>query len=374
MQFSFGIEHEVAFLNKDGSFADFSQTRFADFDQIIRMLPLYPEDYPQLRIGDAGIKKKRWYIEGFERFENSEIPIDCVPKGIEIRTTIHPSIKGAIAELTESFYLLQDAAKSFAFTPVLCSFNPYYEVFEPNPPLNVYEVKRRQASPEKQTAHIPMLTYGPDLNISVKGFTTEQVIDIGKKFTYYSPFVVPFSYSSPFCAGSLWDGLSLRTYVRTGARPAVMVFIDEPEQLIVSSPSLTKKARIPAEVGRIEFKAFDSCDDFSIYAALLALLKGLVIDRSLPGRAIVPDTTLHQLSAWEGFENQQIFLAARKVFDTARRALQDDPDLELCNILETFLGRRKTPAHGLIEEYHNGSSIEQTLRNTYKSLRYRSNG
>ena len=374
MQFSFGIEHEVAFLSKDGRFADFSRTRFADFDQIIRMLPLYPEDYPQLRIGDAGIKKKRWYIEGFERFENSEIPIDCVPKGIEIRTTIHPSITGAIAELTESFYLLQDTANSFGFSPVLCSFNPHYEVFEPNPPLNAYEVKRRQASPEKQTAHIPMLTYGPDLNISAKGFTTEKVIDIGKKFTYYSPFVVPFSYSSPFCAGSLWDGLSLRTYVRTGARPAVMVFIDEPEQLIASSPSLTKKARIPAEVGRIEFKAFDSCDDFSIYAALLALLKGLLIDRSLPGRAIVPDTTLHQLSAREGFKNQQIFLAARKVFDTARRALQDDPDLELLNFLETSLDKRKTPAHGLIEAYHNGSSIEETLKNTYKSLRYKSKG
>lgn len=38
------------------------------------------------------------------------------------------------------------------------------------------------------------------------------------------------------------------------------------------SPSLTKPARLPAEVGRIEFKACDSCDDFALYAALLALL------------------------------------------------------------------------------------------------------
>jgi hypothetical protein len=152
-----------------------------------------------------------------------------------------------------------------------------------------------------------------------------------------------------------------------------MVFIGEPTQLIESNPSLTKKARIPAEVGRIEFKACDSCDDFSIYAALLALLKGLVIDRSLPGRAIVPDTTLHQLSAREGFENQQILSAARKVFDTARRALQDDPDLDLLNHLETSLDRRKTPAHGLIEAYHNGSSIEEILKNSYISLRCKSN-
>jgi gamma-glutamyl:cysteine ligase YbdK (ATP-grasp superfamily) len=369
VQFSFGIEHEVAFLNQDNKFADFSQTKFADFDQIISKLPLHPEDYPQLRIGDAGIKVKRWYIEGFERFENSNMPVDCVPKGIEIRTTIHSNIEGAIAELTESFNLLQDIANSFGYYTVLCSFNPYYKLFEPNPPLNAYEVERRQASPEKQTAHIPMLSFGPDLSISVKGFSTEQVIDIGKKLTYYSPFIVPFSFSSPFFGGILWDGLSVRTYIRTGARPAVMVFIDEPEQLIKSSPSLTKKARLPAEVGRIEFKAFDSCGDFSIYAALFALLKGLTIDHSLPGRAIVPDATLHKLSAQEGFENEHIFLTAKKVLDAAKSALRDDPDLELFVSLENFLNERKTPAHKLIEVFQNNGSIEETLRNTYNDLK-----
>ena len=174
MEFSFGIEHEVAFLNREGEFADFSRTTFDDFNQIIEELPLYPQDYPQLRIGDAGIKKKRWYIEGFERFEDSEKVVDCVPKGIEIRTTIHSSIKDTISELTESFHLLTDIASSFGFTPVLVSFNPFHTVFEPDPPLNAYEIKRRQASPEKQTAHIPMLTYGPDLNLSVKGLTTEE--------------------------------------------------------------------------------------------------------------------------------------------------------------------------------------------------------
>ena len=105
--FQFGIEHEVAFLNKQGKFADFSCTQFEDFNQIIERLPTYPDDYVHLRIGDAGIKKKRWYIEGFERFIESEKVIDCVPKGIEIRTTIHSSIQGAITELSNSFNLLQ---------------------------------------------------------------------------------------------------------------------------------------------------------------------------------------------------------------------------------------------------------------------------
>lgn len=365
----FGIEHEVAFLNRDGEFADFSRTTFDDFNEIIEKLPLYPQDYPQLRIGDAGIKVKRWYIEGFERFKDSEKPVDCVPKGIEIRTRIHSSIKNTISELTESFYLLTDIANSFGFTPVLLSFNPYHAVFEPAPPLNAYEIKRRQASPEKQTAHIPMLTYGPDLSLSVKGLTTERVIDIGKKLTYYSPFVVPFSFSSPFYGGNLWNGLSVRTFVRTGARPAVMVFIDEPEKLVKSSPSLTKKARIPAEVGRIEFKAFDSCDDFSLYSGLFVLLKGLVVDQSLPGRAIVPDPELHQVSAQEGFDNNHVFLGAKESVHAVRIALDSDPDCEMLAPIEALLEERKTPAHRLKEVFNQELSIEKTLKKTYRDLR-----
>ena len=216
--FHFGIEHEVAFIDNAGNFADFSNVKFADFNQIVEKLPVYKDDYPELRIGDAGIKQKRWYIEGFERFTDSEKVIECVPKGIEIRTTINPDIHSAIAELSESFRLLRETAAEYGFSPALISFNPYYDAFAPNPPLNEYETKRRNASPEKQTANIPMLTYGPDLNISMVGLTTERIIDIGKKLTYYSPYIIPFSYSSPFYQGRLWEGFSVRTFVRTGRR------------------------------------------------------------------------------------------------------------------------------------------------------------
>lgn len=363
--FSFGIEHEVAFLNHEGKFADFSRTKFADFDKIVARLPTYSSDYPQLRVGDAGIKKKRWYIEGFERFADSEEVIDCLVKGIEIRTTIHSDIQGAVTELTESFCLLRELAVSFGFTPALVSFNPYHNVFEPQPPLNDYEIKRRQASPEKQTAHIPMLTYGPDLNISVAGLSYERVIDIGRKLTYYSPYIVPFSYSSPFYNGGLWSGLSVRTFVRTGKRPAALVFVQQPEQLIKSVPSLTKIARIPAEVGRIEFKAFDSCDNFSIYAALLALLKGLVLDETLQGRATIPDAALHQISAKAGFDNEDILMNATKILQAAEVALGEDPDRHLLTPLKLILEQRKTKSHELIEVFQRLGSIEETLRQTY---------
>ncbi|BAY09515.1 glutamate--cysteine ligase [Calothrix sp. NIES-2098] len=367
--FYFGIEHEVAFLNSEGNIADFSLTKFADFHQIVERLPTYPDDYAQLRVGDAGIKKKRWYIEGFERFADSDKVIDCLPKGIEIRTTIHSSIQGAINELSESFRLLSEVAANYGFLPILTSFHPYKTVFEPEPPLNEYEIKYLQAYPDEHTANIYMVTYGPDLNLSVADLSVEKLIDIGRKLTYYSPFIVPFSYSSPFYNGSLWDGLSVRTFVRTGKRPATLVFVEKEEQLISSVPSLTKVARIPAEVGRIEFKAFDSCDDFSLYAAFLALLKGLVLDETLLGRATIPDAELHQISAQVGFDNEDIFVNATKILNASEVALKDDPDKELLMPLKVILNQRETKAQELIKKYQRSGSIEEVLRQTYSKFK-----
>ena len=363
--FFFGIEHEVAFLNSEGRFADFSCTKFADFQQIIDQLPIYPNDDLQLRVGDAGIRQKRWYIEGFERFADSEQVIDCAVKGIEIRTTIHNNIQGAINELTTSFQLLREIAGYYGFTPVLTSFNPYTSVFQPDPPLNEYEIKQLQTHPDENTATIYMVTYGPDLNLSVTGISTEKLIDIGQKLTYYSPYIVPFSYSSPFYNGQLWEGLSVRTFTRTGRRSATLVFVAQEEQLIKSIPSLTKVARIPTEVGRIEFKAFDTCDDFRIYAGLLALLKGLILDETLPERATIPDANLHQISAKFGLDDEEIFNNATHILNAAEVALGDDPDRDLLQPLKQMLTQRQTRSHELIKIFQNLSSIEATLRQTY---------
>lgn len=366
MMFSFGIEHEVAFLKHEQIFADFSSTSFSEFNQIIEKLPTYPNDHLQLHIGDAGIREKRWYIEGFERFTNSGKVKDCLPKGIEIRTTIHPSIQSTIDELSHSFSLLSNIAAKTGFSPVLTSFNPYKIAFEIDPPLNKYELQQLQSHPDEQTATIYMVTYGPDLNLSITNLPVENVIDIGKKLTYYSPYIVPFSYSSPFYNGRLWQGLSVRTFIRTGQRSATLVFVQDRDQLIHSTPSLTKIARLPAEIGRIEFKAFDSCDDFSIYAALLALLKGLAVDESLLGRATTPDVALHQLSAKVGFEDKDIFLNATAVLQAAEVALKDDPDANLLTPLKVMLAERKTISHTLIESFKRTGSIEKALKCTYK--------
>lgn len=363
--FRFGIEHEVAFLRPDGAFADFENTTFTEYDVIVSQLPYYEQDYPQLRVGDAGIKRKRWYIEGFERFSENGDVIDCPPKGIEIRTTIHQSIDEAVAQLTESFILLQTQAIAAGFSPALTSFHPYRHEFVPSPPLNAFEQHHRQESPETQTAHIPMLTQGPDLNLSAKGLTTEQLIDIGRKLTYYSPFIIPFSYSSPFCKGTTWSGLSARTFHRTGARPAAMIFVEHPTELIESAPSLTQLARIPAEIGRIEFKAFDSCGDFQLYGSLLTLLQGLVLDDTLPGRATIPDAKQHQQSAKLGFQDPSIYAQAEAILNAVEAVMSTPQARDRLAPLRESLNRQHSPADNMIKAYEQGQSIAQILQQGY---------
>jgi hypothetical protein len=53
---------------------------------IINQLPQYAGDEEHLRIGDAGIRVKRWYIEGFERFNPTGVMTTCLPKGIGCTT------------------------------------------------------------------------------------------------------------------------------------------------------------------------------------------------------------------------------------------------------------------------------------------------
>lgn len=349
-------------MRDEHPFADFTNTSYADLDQLIAQLPVYPGDYPQLYVGDAGIRLKRWYIEGVERLAETGELVACIPKGIEIRTTPHPDIAGAVRELAESFAALQSVAATGGLTPVCVSFNPFQAEYVYDPPLTEYEQQLHRESPEFQTDALAMLTYGPDLNLSVPGLSANDVIEIGRKLTFYSPYVVPWSFSSPFYAGQLWKGLSVRTFLRSGQRPAVRVFVEHEDELITSIPVVTKLARTPHEVGRIEFKAFDTCGDFGRYAALLAVLKGLVIDRTLPGRATVPDVALHQLAALEGFASDSIYNGARQVLAAAEAALMSDPDSALLRPLSRSLRARTTPAHALRSAYQQTGSIFDALR------------
>ncbi len=354
--FRYGIEHELALLRADGRFADFTTLSFTELQDVVDALPEDPTDYPGLRIGDAGIKRKRWYVEGYERFDARGALVRCDPKGLEIRTRIHDSIDAALEGLRLDQDLLDAELAGRDLRSTVISFNPLRSDYPIEPPLNGWEQAHRQGSPEERTAHLHMLTYGPDLNLSSDELTDP--VDVARKLTYYSPWLVPLSFSAPFRDGAPWGGLSARTYLRTGARPAALVFLAADAPQLPSDPSLTQVARLAAEVGRIEFKAFDACPDPALYGELLSLLTGLALDDTLTGRATVPDTERHRAVALCGLADDDVHAGTGELLTAAERALADRPaDLRRLAALRERWARRECPATDLLARYAAGEQV-----------------
>lgn len=356
--FRYGIEHECALLRADDEFADYTNTTFDELQAVVDALPEDAGDYPDLRIGDQGIKRKRWYIEGYERFDEHGRLVRCDPKGLEIRTRIHDSIEAAVGALRADLTQLDGtlAAKGLCTTAI--GFNPVRSEYLIEPPLNNWERTHRLASPEERTAHLHMSTYGPDLNLSCPDLDPPALVDVARKLTYYSPWLVPLSFSAPFRDGAPWGGLSARTAVRTGARPAVLVFLADSDQQIASEPSLTQVARLPAEVGRIEFKSFDACPDPSLYGELLSFLTGLVLDATLTGRRTTPDAARHQYVARIGLADDAVHAGTGRLLDTAARALVGrEGDLSRLRTLRGRWERRESPAAAMLARYNAGEPV-----------------
>jgi hypothetical protein len=188
----------------------------------------------------------------------------------------------------------------------IIGFNPKTREYSFEPPLNEWEKAMRLKHKEYDYAEVSNLSYGPDINLSSDKWNEEDCIDIAEKLTYYSPYMVPFSFSSPFFDNKIWQGLSKRTFERTWRRPAVKAFTKENLSTLP-----TKKAKNVNEIGRIEFKSFDAILSKELLLALSSLTLGVAL-ANLPGRLKAPDKAMHQLVAVEGFRNEKIYKKQKK--------------------------------------------------------------
>ena len=209
MRFRYGIEHELAILRGGDvpAFADFTDLGFGELQAVVDALPEDPADYPDLRVGDQGIKRKRWYVEGYERFDDAGELVRCDPKGLEVRTRIHDSVEAAVTALGADVDLLTAELWPRGLATCAIGFNPLRSEYVIDPPLGEWERAHRIGSPEERTAHLHMVTYGPDLNLSADGLDVLDLIDTARKLTHYSPWLVPLSFSSPFRDGGTSHGL-----------------------------------------------------------------------------------------------------------------------------------------------------------------------
>lgn len=344
----FGIEAEFALVHPERGFCDFTALSYAEAQRIVDRLPDHGD--PDLTRGDLAVKVTRWYVEGDERFGPDGAFRHCVPKGLETRTPVRPSIATVVGQLAGQTAELAGAAAVDGFRLASIGRNPWRD-YRPDPPYNRWEQELHVRKPEYAAPEAYMVGYGPDLNLSHPDWGPEQVRDVGRKLTALSPAVVPFSFSSPFAGGEV-VALSTRTLLRAPVRPSARVFLAGGRL-----GGVAVRARIPAEVGRVEFKAFDAPPDPALYPALLALLAGLALDTTLPDRADRPDADRHAVAARAGFDDPGVRAAARTALAAADRALAGTLERGMLAPLHDLLDRRRTPAHDLVDTFRRTGAI-----------------
>lgn len=359
-KFKFGIEHEVAL--RANKFLDYRNLNSDILNKVVQKFPVYQSDYPFLRIGDLGIKVKRIYIEGLEIFDNKGYLIKQYPKGFELRTPLGYYLEEVVQHLYHNFQTLKEELFKFKMSPTFISFNPYLDKVRVKITLHKFEKKLRREDPGRKTAPFTLLSYGPDLNISYDELDDGDIFNIVQKLNHYTPFIIPFSFSSPFYRGKLWEGQSIRCFLRLKIRPAVVGFIKD-EKLIkkLNNVWLLNKARIESEQGRIEYKAFDTVQDLKIYKGALALLKGLILDTKLNQKTIFLDQKLIEESSKYGFTSKIIFDGAYEMLHRAKEALKNDEDKFYLNYLFENLKSKQNLSIIMIKEYEQLKSVEKVL-------------
>jgi len=282
-------------------------------------------------------------VEGYHVPDPELKPIDLLPKGVEIRTPICPTIEVCLECLLVLHERMQTALGELGYRAVALSHHPVEDCFEG--PQN----KRRHDF--WQWAMTAMTTYGPDVNVSLPPHLNERLdaADLHAKVNYYAPALTALSLASPFGRGGLWAirgrvGKSLRTYRRSVIAPAIELH--------------------PQEGGRLEFKTFEMTHRLGDFHAYFLLWLALLLDDGLQGRAS-GQSRVYDLGAVareglgvEGVRDRAAEVLERSPGVLAGRGFDPRP-------LEPFrhrLASGRLPADGLIALYERERSIPAVLR------------
>jgi hypothetical protein len=360
LQMKCGIEYEYMLIDTEGEQAGrLRNFTNLDFESIADLLEAKPgKSDNNLAVGDLGIKNGYWYLEGDERFNADGSFHQMAVKGVEIRTPPRGSVNEAIAALKDIEHQLILTLRKHNLGLAISGFNPELAEYHYEPPLNQWETTLREQHFEYAASHISTLSYGPDINLSFSEMSIEKSLDVARKLTYYGPYIVPFSFSSPFSGGTRWLGLSKRTYERGGLRPTCKLFTNE-----TLDSQLAYAARIPSEHGRIEFKAFDAITTAELLVACSYLLIGICLDHQLEARADQPDHCLYRQAALSGFADEKICHTAIDIINKSRIALiqhGEQQGAKALTLLGNMLATRRTPSHDLIEHYQRSGQMYYT--------------
>ena len=354
--FRFGLEAEYLLATVD-EFRPLwhRDVRFEDLNTLLEAIPV--EDLPPLDgldLEPPHRKRMPYAVEGYHVPDPDLNPIDLLPKGVEIRTPVCQSIDECLRCLVVLFDRLQTALKTLGYTAVALSHHPTEYHFQG--PQN----KRRYDF--WQWAMEVMVTYGPDINISLPTELNVRLdpADLHAKVNYYAPGLAALSLASPLCRGGLWNirgqvGKSLRTHRRSVIAPAIELH--------------------PEEGGRLEFKVFEMPCRLEDFEAYFLLWLTVVLDDGLRGRA-GNQTRIYDLGhvARVGLHDNVARCRASEVLDRAVAVLAR---LGFNTAALDSFGRRvetrRTPADDIIDAFDGPSSLAAILRSRSR-LHSRSRG
>jgi hypothetical protein len=288
-------------------------------------------------------KPMPFVVEGYHLPSPELSPRDVLPKGVEIRTPVCPSIESCLGCLNVLQERMQSALGVLGYRAVAMSHHPVEDHFEG--PQN----KRRHDF--WQWAMLAMTTYGPDVNVSLPAPLNDRLdaADLHAKVNYYAPALTALTLASPLVRGGLWEirgqiGKSIRTYRRSVIAPAIELH--------------------PEEAGRLEYKTFDATGSLDDLHAYFLLWLEVLLDDGLGGRAS-ESTRIYDLGtvARHGLAAETVAERAEEVLGRAPGVLAGrgfDP-----RPLEPFRRRLETgrlPADDLIEIFERERSIQAVVR------------
>ncbi len=301
--FLFGLESEYM-LVESGTFRPLRRRElsFADLNATLESIPV--GDLPPPR-GLAAVRPHRrampFYVEGYHLPDPDSANPELIPKGIEIRTPPCDSIEGTLELLAALHERLQEALARRGLSAAALSHHPVEDHFEGPQGTRTYE--------RWQWCMQAMLTYGPDVNISLPPVLARRLdnAELSAKVNHYAPALAAMSLASPFHRGQPWVihgrvGKSLRTYRRSVVGQALKLH--------------------PAQPGRLEFKSFEMTHRLSDFHAYLLLWLALLLDDGLPGRG-TDQSRIYELGAvaCDGLAVAHVHDRAEEMLDRAIRVL-----------------------------------------------------
>ncbi len=343
--FRFGIEAEFLLVDAE-SFQPLwhRELSFDALNAVFESIPL--DDLPPLdglELEPPHRKVMPYVVEGYHVPDPDMNPIDLLPKGVEIRTPVCSSIGDCLDCLKLLYDRMSAALADVGYAAISISHHPVeYSFFGP-------QNKRRYDF--WQWAMEAMLTYGPDINISLPEALSASLIpkDLDAKVNYYGPSMAALSLASPLFRGELWEvrggiGKSVRTYRRSVVAPAIELH--------------------PHENGRLEFKLFEATNRLRDYHAYFLLWLAVLLDSGLVGRADY-QTRVYDLGAVarSGLQAEAMEERAEELLERAPTVLEAHGFD--ASSLDVFQHRRTTgrlPADDITDLYRRTGSLTETLR------------